>query len=473
MIQHLILMISILSCSVMAYSVERNPNVILIMADDISWECFGSYGSTEYQTPNIDALAKEGVRFNHCYSTPICTTSRVKIMTGQYNFRNYTHFGYLNPKDKTFGQLMQSAGYKTAIAGKWQLNGLYHTAEKSKDNKRANHAGFDEYCLWQLTQDVKKKGTGMTERFWSPPLEQNGKVLTVQDNNGKYGPDIISDFVCDFIERYQDEPFFVYYPMVLVHDPFVATPDTIGSKPRTQAANIEPESSVEKKENFIAMVNYMDHLVGKIVKKVKEIGQLDNTIIMFTADNGTNRKITSQFQGETIRGGKGNTTDMGTHVPMIAYWKGQTPIGEVSNDLVDFTDFYATVAEVAGVKLGQDDPIDGRSFLSQLKGDRGDPRDWVLCHYQPYWGKFKGEQYVRDAQFKLYRDNRFFNVSKDLQQQNNLILGLGGIEGEVTRGKLQNLLDNTMPPSPPIKGGKKASYRPLYSDWKNIVNPHD
>ena len=101
---------------------QSRPNIILIMADDVSWECFGSYGAEDYETPHIDALAAKGIRFDNCYSTPICTPSRVKIMTGQYNFRNYTHFGYLNPKDKTFGHLLQSAGYKTAIAGKWQLN---------------------------------------------------------------------------------------------------------------------------------------------------------------------------------------------------------------------------------------------------------------------------------------------------------------------------------------------------------------
>jgi arylsulfatase A len=125
----------------------RRPNVVLIMADDVSWECFGCYGAEDYKTPNIDALAAKGIRFANCYSTPICTPSRVKLMTGKHNFRNYTHFGYLDPKEKTFAQLLRSAGYKTAIAGKWQLNGLYHRAEGSTDSTRPHKAGFDEYCL--------------------------------------------------------------------------------------------------------------------------------------------------------------------------------------------------------------------------------------------------------------------------------------------------------------------------------------
>ncbi|MBT7727898.1 MAG: sulfatase-like hydrolase/transferase, partial [Planctomycetaceae bacterium] len=105
---------------------SEKPNIVLVMADDVSWEAFSCYGAEDYNTPNIDALAARGVRFAHCYSTPICTPSRVQIMTGQYSFRNYTHFGYLNPNEKTIGHLMQSAGYQTAIAGKWQLNGLYN-----------------------------------------------------------------------------------------------------------------------------------------------------------------------------------------------------------------------------------------------------------------------------------------------------------------------------------------------------------
>ncbi len=240
----------ILFVGVSSTAFSQGPNIILIMADDVGWECFGSYGAEDYQTPNIDFLAENGIQFNNCYSTPICTPSRVKIMTGKYNFRNYTYFGYLSPEEKTFGHLMQEAGYKTAIAGKWQLNGLYHNAEGSHDNARPYNAGFDEYCLWQLCIPVVKKGNNMTERFWSPPLERNGKIMTIEDNHELYGPDIMSDFVCDFIKRNQDQPFFVYYPTVLVHDPFVPTPDNIGDAPRTQDSKRQPWYSGGKEKQF-------------------------------------------------------------------------------------------------------------------------------------------------------------------------------------------------------------------------------
>jgi arylsulfatase A len=444
----------------------KKPNFILIMADDVSWECFSCYGAEDYKTPNIDALAAKGIRFNHCYSTPICTTSRVKIMTGKYNFRNYTHFGYLNPEEKTFGHLLKNAGYKTAIAGKWQLNGLYHKAEGSQDAARPVKAGFDEYCLWQVT--TQKGGERGGERFWSPPLEQNGKFLTKKDNHEKYGPDIMSDFVCDFIDRNQNEPFFVYYPTVLVHDPFVPTPDNIGDRPRTHDSNKAPKGEAARKENFVAMVAYLDKIVGKIVKKVDEVGQLDNTIILFTADNGTNVSLTSRWKGQDIKGGKGGTTDMGTHVPLVASWKGHSPEGLVSNDLIDFTDFYATLAQAAGLTPGESDPIDGRSFLPQLQGEKGQPRDWVLCHYQPYWGRFPGRQYVRNQSHKLYRDGGFFNVSNDLKEAN----ALTPEQARDAHEALQKIL-STAPPAPPVQGGPQVKERPVQPDWKNIVNPND
>jgi arylsulfatase A-like enzyme len=449
----------------------EKPNVVLIMADDVSWEAFGCYGAEDYETPNIDALAANGVQFNHAYSTPICTPSRVKIMTGQYNFRNYTHFGYLNPKEKTFGHMMKAAGYKTAIAGKWQLNGLYHKAEGYDDNTRPFKAGFDEYCLWQVTRG-KGANEGGGERFWSPPLEHNGTFLSVEENAGKYGPDIMSNFVCDFIERNQDESFFVYYPTVLVHGPFVPTPDTIGDAPRTQASNKQPKNADAKKENFVAMVNYLDKIVGKIVAQLDAVGQLENTIILFTADNGTHPGITSRWNGQDIKGGKASTTDMGTHVPLVASWKGHSPKGTVLDDLVDFTDFYATFAEAAGVVLGAGDPVDGRSFLPQLNGAKGHPRDWVLMHYQPYWGKFKGTQYVRDENFKLYRDGRFFNVPNDLKEDADLAKGQAGERGETARVQLDRVFE-TAPPAPPVKGGRNAVERPVYPEWKNVVNPND
>jgi len=449
---------------------KRQPNIILMMADDVSWEAFGCYGAEDYKTPSIDQLARQGLKFTRCYSTPICTTSRVKIMTGKYNFRNYTHFGYLSPDEKTFGQMLQKAVYKTAIAGKWQLNGLYNSLPGHDDASRPNQAGFDEYMLWQLTTG---KGSDVRggERFWSPPIEHNGKFLTKEMNSGKYGPDMFCDFICDFMERNKDKPFFVYYPMVLVHDPFLPTPDTIGDQPidfkNHKSANKAPKDKAQRKKNFVAMVNYMDKIVGRIAKKVEDIGQADNTMILFTGDNGTNTSITSRWNGQDIRGGKGAMKDMGTHVPLVCYWKGHTPANRELPDLIDFTDFYTTFAEAAGVKLDETDPIDGRSFLPQLNGLAGNPREWVLCHYEPYWNKTAG-QFIRVGDHKLYRDGRFYHVPQDLKEEMDLSSSSDS-SIQATRKSMESII-KTFPPSPKgKKADKNTKNRPVYPDWKRLI----
>ncbi|MDZ8117024.1 sulfatase-like hydrolase/transferase [Pontiella agarivorans] len=446
-------------------SAAERPNVVLIMADDVSWTAFGSYGNEDCKTPVLDRMAEQGIRFTQCYGTPICTPSRVMLMTGKYNFRNYTHFGYMSPDEKTFGNLLQDAGYKTAIAGKWQLNGLYNQKPGWDDHTRPFKAGFDEYCLWQLTKG-KKGGAGAGERFWSPPIEHNGTFISSKENAGKYGPDIFVDFICDFMERSvaEDQPFFAYYPMVLVHSPFVPTPDTIGDAPRTQKANKARRGSNE----FPAMVNYMDQIVGRILEKTEALGIAENTLIIFTADNGTNTRITTRWNGRKIKGGKGGMTDTGTHVPLIAYWKGHTPKGKVLDDLVDFTDFYPTLAELAGIGLDGSDPFDGTSFLPQIQGLEGTPRDWVLCHYQPYWNKEPG-QFVRTAEYKLYADGRFYKPAEDLDEKNDLAHSLKSERQMEIHRRLQSVLE-TAPPAPTEWGSvnTKEEDRVIYPEWRTL-----
>jgi len=441
---------------------EKRPNIVLIMADDVGWECLRCYGGEDYHTPRLDALASNGLKFNHCYSTPICSTTRVKLMTGKYNFRNYTHFGYLSPDEKTFGNLLQTAGYKTAIAGKWQLNGLTSRMPGHDDKTRPMKAGFDEYMLWQLTRPK-----AFSERYWSPALEHNGTLQTTRDNLNQYGPDLLNEFVCDFIDRNQKSPFFVYYPMVLAHDPFVPTPDTIGDASRGPERNVSRGIGRRRqKENFVAMVGYMDKLVGRVVDKLDEVGQLENTLVIFTADNGTSKKIRSQWNGREIRGGKGGLKDSGTHVPLVAMWKGMTPVGKESDRLVDFTDFYPTLAQAAGAELGAKDPIDGISFFSSLVGKPEQQREWLLCHYQPYWNQQPG-QFVRDQKYKMYRDGRCYDISSgDLDEKIDLQQSLptASVEDFLS---LKKILDR-VPEAPAEAGSRDTIDRPTYANWPNL-----
>ncbi|MBU1820083.1 MAG: sulfatase-like hydrolase/transferase [Bacteroidetes bacterium] len=385
----------------------KKPNIVLIMADDMGYECLSSYGSAVYNTPNLDKLAAQGVRFTHCYSQPLCTPSRVQIMTGKYNFRNYEAFGYLNPKEKTFGNLLKDAGYATCIAGKWQLSGISGPEKQPgwDDTGRPNHFGFDEYCLWQL-RDGRAKG----ERYADPLIVQNGKNLS--RNGDAYGPDIFTDFILDFIEKKKDEPFFVYYPMALVHDPFVPTP---ASKEWSQATDRYKDDT----RHFKEMVTYSDKLVGKILDKLRQTRLDENTLVIFTGDNGTNVQITSLMQdGTRVAGEKGSMTDGGTRVPLIAYWAGKSAQGKVNQDLIDFTDFLPTLADAASVKVPGEP--DGRSFLPQVLGKKGNPKPYVYMYYQPRWGKFADGVFARNHTYKLYSDGRLFNVEKDVREQQPL-----------------------------------------------------
>ena len=188
------------------FAYAERPNIVLIMADDMGYEALSVNGSESCKSPNLDRLAADGVRFTNCFAQPLCTPSRAKLMTGQYNVRNYVRFGLLDRGQTTFAHQLKEAGYSTCIAGKWQLG-------KQKDAPQ--HFGFEKSCLWQHTRSGRSKADGKTydRRFVNPQLEFNG----VEKNftNGEYAPQICTDFICSFIDEHKDEPFCVYYPMIL------------------------------------------------------------------------------------------------------------------------------------------------------------------------------------------------------------------------------------------------------------------
>ncbi|MDH4257864.1 MAG: sulfatase-like hydrolase/transferase, partial [Candidatus Aminicenantes bacterium] len=318
----------------------------------------------------------------------LCTPSRVQIMTGQYNFRNYTEFGALHPEETTFGHLLKKAGYATCVVGKWQL-----AARNKGIGTYPDKAGFDEHCLWQVDR--------LGSRYWDPLIQENGKMR--DDLKGKYGPDVFLDYIQGFMERKKNEPFFMYYPMALTHDPFVPTPDSVTAENRNKIGL----------KYFADMVAYMDKIIGKIVRKVDELGIRENTVILFSGDNGMNLAIESNLRDRAVHGGKGTPTDAGTHVPFIVNWLGTSPPGKVCDDLIDFSDFFPTLARIARAEIPGNLTVDGRSFLPQIKGEQGTPREWIFCHYDPRWSIWKPCRFVRDKRWKLYGDGRLFDLQAD------------------------------------------------------------
>ena len=388
--------------SLSAENKGRKTNIVLIMADDIGYECFSSYGGKDYNTKNLDLLAENGMRFEHCYSQPVCTPSRVQIMTGRYNHRNYAGFGWLDTKEITFANLLKKEGYATCIAGKWQLSGNSETIK---------NFGFDEFCLWNMHSYSKLDKSGMKDpkgwlnRFDDPTLFRQGKWH--MPGKEAYGPLECTKFICDFIGKNKDKPFLVYYPMILTHSPFVPTPD---SKSRKQS----------KKENFVDMTHYMDKMVGRIVDKLKKEGVYENTLLIFTGDNGTSSAITSETLKGPVKGAKSIMTDGGTRVPLIVHWPGKVK-KTVSNELVDFSDILPTLVQVAGAKLPTDRKIDGLSLLPVMLGEVTSRRETTFCYY---WAKGRNEEkassFVRNQSYKLYNDGRFYKIESDVLEKKPL-----------------------------------------------------
>jgi len=397
----------------------QQPNILLIMADDLGYECLGSSGGTSYRTPHLDELARTGMRFEHCYSQPLCSPSRLKIMTGRYNFRSYKGWGILDPKERTFGHLLREAGYATCVSGKWQLCHF----DQPENAHHPKKAGFDEFCVW--TWQFRKRRPA---RYWNPFIWQDGKLR--EDLSGRYGPDVHCEFVIDFIRRNKSRPFLAYYTTNLVHAPFLPTPDS-KAKPAVARKKAGGKGKKGSRSNYAAMVAYLDKCVGRVVHTLDELKLREKTLILFTADNGTPRGITSMMGQLAVPGGKGSLKDAGIHVPLLANWKGTVPAGRVCGDPVDFSDFLPTVVELAGAKLPDRVKIDGRSFAPQLRGEPGNPRAWVFV-----------QRLVRDQRWKLYTNGELFDMQADPFEKRPLASDDGNPQARAARKRLQAVLDS-------------------------------
>tara|TARA_B100001029_G_scaffold175949_1_gene178129 strand:- start:1858 stop:3231 length:1374 start_codon:yes stop_codon:yes gene_type:complete len=360
-----------------AFTAQANdqPNIILIMADDMGYEALSSNGSESCKSPNLDKLAAKGVRFTNCFSNPICTPSRVKLMTGQYNVRNYVKFGWLDREQTTFAHQLKAAGYATAIAGKWQLG---------RDKDSPQHFGFEQSCLWQHTRSGRSNedGKNIDRRFVNPQLEFNG--VEKDFTNGEYGPQVCTDFICDFIDKNKKKPFLVYYPMILTHCPFDPTPDSTDWDPKRLGSTTYKGDRNDPQRHFRDMVAYADRAVGQIVSQLEKSGVRDNTLIIFTGDNGTDTPIVTPWNGKKVVGGKGTMSDTGTRVPLIVNWPaGIRKAGRVVDDLVEFTDVFPTICEVTTAKLPKNHPGDGASIVPVLRNQAGArKKDWVYIWYR-------------------------------------------------------------------------------------------
>jgi arylsulfatase A len=352
------------------------PNLVIILADDLGVECLSAYGGRSHQTPNIDRLAAQGMRFSRCFSNPYCSPSRASLLTGRYPFQNGLKTVldtrakeeiFLHPEQPSFARVLKQAGYATLLAGKWHVS-LEHRHNTLRE------FGFDQYQTWRIFDDQGEK----TTRYWTPYLLRNGTVIADQIKD-RYGPDVDLEFTLEFIRTSVErkQPFLAYYATCLPHFPWEPTPDSPDKTYRQPKTGHKGDPKY-----FPDMVAYLDKQIGHILRTLEESGVAKDTAVFFLADNGTDRDLVNLWgDGKSIRGGKGTLTDRGTHVPLIVRYPGRIKEGSTCDDLIDFSDLFPTLCDVSGAPMPRVE-IHGRSFLPQLLGKPGNPREWVHIQHE-------------------------------------------------------------------------------------------
>jgi arylsulfatase A len=412
---------SLMAADAQAKAAPRKPNIIFILSDDVGLGDVGCTGGP-FKTPRIDSLAEGGTRFDLCYSTPLCGPSRCQILTGRYPFRtglinNQSHNAIEPDREVMIPTVLKKAGYVTASVGKW-----------GQMSHGPGEWGFDEYLVFP--------GSGRYWRQQTAFYTVNGRQKNLPP--GQYLPTIMHSFIVDFLDKHKDQPFFIYYPMSHLHGPIVRTPDS--------------KDGADKDRLYRDNVEYMDKLVGMLLDELDKRNLRKNTVVVFTGDNGTARfgADLSTVNGKKISGMKATMLEGGSRVPLLVNWPGVTPAGKVNENLIDFSDFFATFAELGGAKLPEGVKLDSQSFAAQIKGQPGKPRDWVYV-------ELNGKSYARDARFKLTNHGDLFDLSHAPFEEIPVAAGSSDAAAAAARQKLQGVLDDhPTAPGKDVQGAKKA-----------------
>ncbi len=421
----------ILPLSLFAQNQKDRPNIIFILADDLGYTDLGCYGSKFYETPNIDRLAAQGLRFTSGYTCgPNCQPTRAALLSGQYGPRTgvYTvgsidRFNWqsrpLRPVDNagqlplekiTLAQSLKKAGYVTGMFGKWHLGNTepYHPAKR----------GFDEAIA----------SSGSHFDFETDPKVDYPK--------GTYLADFLTDKAEDFIRRHKEKPFFLYLPHFGVHSPYQAKAQLIEKyKTKTPAGGHQDPV-------YAAMIASVDESVGRILTLLKEFKLADKTLVIFSSDNGgvggyQREGIKKEKEDVTdnapLRGGKGMLYEGGIRVPYIFWWPGKIAGGTTCPEPINSVDLYPTLLDLAKTSPPTDYPLDGVSYRALLEqGGKGSlNRDGLFWHFPGYLGA-GGDSWrtmpvgvIRSADWKLmefFEDGRLelYNLRDDIGEKNNL-----------------------------------------------------
>ena len=412
-----ILAITLFSCQP---SKEGKPNVIVIYTDDQGAIDLNIYGSTDLETPNMDAIAQSGVRFTQFYGAPVCSPSRAGLLTGKTpqragvpsNVRTVTTKG-LPSEQYTMAEMFKDAGYATAHIGKWQLGyqpGMLPT-DQGFDHSFGHYGGcIDNYSHFY---------------FWSGPnkhdLYRNGKEVF---HNGEFFPDLMVDEAATFISEGSEDPFFIYFAMNTPHYPYQGSPRWI---------KYYQDKGVEyPRDLYAAFVSTQDEVIGKLINKLKSMGEYENTIIVLQSDNGHAVEARAHYGGGNsgpYRGAKSCLFEGGFRVPAAISWPNKIPKNEVRGQFSVNADWMPTLAELCDISLNTE-MLDGKSLVPVIKDDQAKSR-----HNEMFCWQYEDQWAVRNGKWKLLgnpvdktnmavleeKDSLFLvDLEKDLGEMNNL-----------------------------------------------------
>jgi len=406
-------------CKKAACGEKGPPNVVLIISDDQGWGDIGSHGNDKIETPVLDRLAEEGARFERFFVSPVCAPTRASLLTGRYYLRTGTHgvtrgAENMRPEEVTLGEVFQAAGYRTGCFGKWH-NGAHYPYHP-------NGQGFDEFFGFCA---------GHWNNYFGTVLERNGTPVRTEG----YITDVLTDAAMEFIENSADEPWLCYVPYNAPHSPW-QVPDKYFERAKGRGLD-------DKTACAYAMVENIDHNVGRLLDRLEEVGQADNTLVLFLTDNGPN---SDRYNGN-MRGRKGSVHEGGVRVPLFVRWPGRIAAGTKIEPIAAHIDLLPTLAELCEVKLPEDLRLDGKSLAPLLLGKSPSWPDRMLFAFRSSRrGVHQARGAVRTQQWRAVKERggwQLFDMQADPSQKKNVAAQHAGVVKRLSSAFAETYTDVT------------------------------
>ncbi len=414
---------------------DKKPNFVIIFTDDQGYQDLGCFGSQTIQSPNLDKMATDGIKMTSFYmAASLCTPSRAALMTGSYPVRNNMAVGDgfpvlldgdrkgLHPDEVTIAEVLKSVGYKTGMFGKWHLG--------DQPEFLPTRQGFDDFFGLPYSYDICPYHQNNKKYDFSPLPLLEGEQVIEENPDCDHITRRLTEHSVRFIEENKDQPFFLYIPHPAPHRPLYVSEEF-----RDEASDAVKEK-LEKEENYIDyaardklykyVINEIDWSVGQVLDVLKRCGIEDNTIVLFTSDNGP-----TKGSAKPLRGKKGSAYEGGVREPAIIRWPAKISGGQVSDELMTAMDILPTFAKIAGAKLPTDRVLDGKDILPVLMGKEKTPHEVLFYHQK------EALKAVRSGDWKLHVKGdsavALYNLANDISEKENVLEDNGGIAAKLLK----------------------------------------